>query len=268
MVRLISMASHGTFRRAIVRPPAANFADGLTTVDLGVPDVPKALAQHAAYCAALESLGVALTRLSADPAYPDSTFVEDAAILTPRGSAILTRPGAPSREGEVVAIEAALAAFYPAFARIEAPGTVDGGDVCEAGDHFFIRVGERTNDDGARQLARHLAAGGYSSTLVDLRGIDGLLHLKSGIAWLGGKTLLVIEPIASHPALIGWDLIRVPPGEDYASNCVLVNDRILFAEGFPLLERQLRERGYRLIVLPMSEFQKMDGGLSCLSLRF
>jgi dimethylargininase len=262
------MPGDAAFRRAIVRPPAENFADGLTTVDLGVPDLAKALAQHEAYCAALESLGVTLTRLPADPAYPDSTFVEDAAILTPRGAAILTRPGAPSRAGEVVAIEAALTAIYPSLLRIEAPGTVDGGDICEAGDHFFIRVGQRTNDDGARQLARHLAAGGYTSTLVDLRGIEGLLHLKSGIAWLGGKTLLVIDPLATHPAFRGWDLVRVPPGEDYASNCVLVNDRILFAEGFPLLERLLRERGYRLIVLPMSEFQKMDGGLSCLSLRF
>jgi len=259
--------SDGRFRRAIVRSPAENFADGLTTVDLGVPDVGKALAQHAAYCAALEDVGVELTRLPAEASHPDSTFVEDTAILTPRG-AILTRPGAPSREGEVASIERALSAFYPSFLRIEAPGTVDGGDVCEAGDHFFIRVGRRTNDDGARQLARHLAADGYASTLVDLREIEGLLHLKSGIAWLGGKTLLVIDPLAAHSAFRGWELIRVPPGEDYASNCVLVNDRIFFAEGFPLLERVLRERGYRLIVLPMSEFQKMDGGLSCLSLRF
>jgi dimethylargininase len=181
---------------------------------------------------------------------------------------VLTRPGAPSREGEAAAIADALAALFPELRRIEAPGTVDGGDVCEAGDHFFIRVGRRTNDDGARQLVRCLAADGYSSTLVDLRGIEGLLHLKSGIAWLGGKTLLVIDAIASHPAFRGWDLVRVPPGEDYASNCVLVNDRIFFAEGFPRLELALRELGHRLIVLPMSEFQKMDGGLSCLSLRF
>ena len=255
------------FRHAIVRPPAPNFADGLTTVDLGTPDVAIALAQHEAYCRALEDCGLALTRLPADPRFPDSTFVEDAAVITARG-AVLTRPGAPSREGEVAAIEAALAAVFPALRRIEAPGTVDGGDVCEAGDHFFIRVGQRTNDDGARQLARCLAADGYSSSLVDLRRIEGLLHLKSGIAWLGGKTLLVIDALASHPAFRGWDLVRVPPGEDYASNCVLVNDRIFFAEGFPRLERALRELGHRLIVLPMSEFQKMDGGLSCLSLRF
>lgn len=261
------MSDRPTFRRAIVRPPAANFADGLTSVDLGAPDVGKALAQHEAYCRALEGCGLELTRLPADPRFPDSTFVEDTAVITERG-AVLTRPGAPSREGEAAAIAEALAALFPALSRIQAPGTVDGGDVCEAGDHFFIRVGARTNDDGARQLARCLGEDGYSSTLVDLRGIEGLLHLKSGIAWLGGKTLLVIDALASHPAFRGWDLVRVPPGEDYASNCVLVNDRIFFAEGFPRLERDLRERGHRLVVLPVSEFQKMDGGLSCLSLRF
>jgi dimethylargininase len=255
------------FRRAIVRPPAANFADGLTSVDLGTPDVETALAQHEAYCRALEDCGLELTRLPADPRFPDSTFVEDAAVITAR-SAILTRPGAESRAGEVAAIAPALSALFREPRRIEAPGTVDGGDVCEAGDHFFIRVGRRTNDDGARQLARYLAADGYSSSLVDLRGIEGILHLKSGIAWLGGKTLVVIDALASHPAFRGWDLVRVPPGEDYASNCVLINDRIFFAEGFPRLERALRERGHRLIVLPVSEFQKMDGGLSCLSLRF
>ena len=256
------------FRRAIVRPPAPNFADGLTTVDLGVPDVAKALAQHDAYCRALEESGLALTRLPADPHFPDSTFVEDTAVITVRGSAILTRPGAPSRSGEVVAIEEALASRFPRLLRIEAPGTVDGGDIDEAGEHFFIGVSRRTNEEGARQLARLLAADGYTSSLYDIRGVDEILHLKSGIAWLGGKTLVVIDALASHPAFAGWDLIRVPRGEEYAANCILVNDSVFFAEGFPLLERALRERGYRLTVLPMSEFQKMDGGLSCLSLRF
>lgn len=256
------------FRHAIVRPPAPNFADGLTTVDLGRPDVAKALAQHDAYCRALEESGLALTRLPADPHFPDSTFVEDTAVITVRGSAILTRPGAPSRSGEVVAIEEALASRFPRLLRIEAPGTVDGGDIDEAGEHFFIGVSRRTNEEGARQLARLLAADGYTSSLYDIRGVDEILHLKSGIAWLGGKTVVVIDALASHPAFAGWDLIRVPRGEEYAANCILVDDSVFFAEGFPLLERALRERGYRLTVLPMSEFQKMDGGLSCLSLRF
>ena len=256
------------FRHAIVRPPAPNFADGLTTVDLGKPDVALALAQHEAYCRALEASGLALTRLPADPRFPDSTFVEDTAVIPERGGAVLTRPGAPSRAGEAQAIEDALLSRFPGLRRIEAPGAVDGGDIDEAGEHFFIGVSRRTNEEGARQLAGLLAADGYTSSLYDIRGVDEILHLKSGIAWLGDRTLVVIDALAAHPVFSGWDIIRVPKGEEYAANCVLVNDTVFFAQGFPRLERALRERGYRLTVLPMSEFQKMDGGLSCLSLRF
>ncbi len=255
------------FRRAIVRPPAESFAEGLTTVDLGAPDLAKALAQHEAYCRALEELGLALTRLPADARHPDSTFVEDAAVLTPRG-AILTRPGAPSREGEVAGIAAALAPFFPDPRRIDPPGTLDGGDVCEAGGHCFIGVSQRTNEDGARQLARLLAEDGLTSSLVDIRAVAGILHLKSGIAWLSGRRLVVIDSLAADPAFSGWDLVRVDPDEDYAANCVTVNEAVLFAKGFPRLEPRLTDLGYRPLVLEVSEFRKMDGGLSCLSLRF
>lgn len=255
------------FRRAIVRPPAGNFAEGLTTVDLGAPDVPRALDQHAAYCAALERRGLALTRLEPEPGFPDSTFVEDTAILTPKG-AVLTRPGAPSREGEVAGVANALATFFPALARIEAPGTVDGGDVCEAGDHFFIGVSKRTNAEGARQLARHLAAWGYTSVEVDVREVPGILHLKSGIAALDGQRLVVMQALAEHPAFRGRDRLVVAPEETYAANCLRVNDALLVAAGFPRFEAAARGLGLEIIVLDMSEFEKMDGGLSCLSLRF
>jgi dimethylargininase len=255
------------FRRAIVRPPAANFADGLTTVDLGKPDVPTALAQYERYCEALEACGLTLTRLPPDPRFPDSTFVEDTAVIAGE-TAILTRPGAPSRAGEVEGIADALADFFPNLSRIEPPGTVDGGDVCEAGEHVFIGVSERTNAEGARQLAAFLAATGRTSASVDIRGIAGILHLKSGIAWLSGRRLVVIDSLAGDPAFSGWDRVGVDPAEDYAANCVPVNDRVLFAKGFGRLERRLTELGYRPLVCDMSEFQKMDGGLSCLSLRF
>ncbi len=255
------------FRRAIVRPPASNFAEGLTTVDLGAPDVARALEQHAAYCAALERCGLALTRLAPDPRFPDSTFVEDAAIPTARG-AVLTRPGAPSREGEAAAVAPALEPFFPKPVRIEAPGTVDGGDVCEAGSHFFIGVSKRTNAEGARQLARHLAAWGYTSVEVDVRGIPGILHLKSGLAAIDERRLVVMRALAEHPAFRGWERIAVAPSETYAANCVRVNDALLVAAGFPGFEADARHLGLDVIVLEMSEFEKMDGGLSCLSLRF
>lgn len=255
------------FQRAIVRPPTGNFADGLTTVDLGVPDFARALEEHARYCEALERCGLMVTHLSPDPRYPDATFVEDTAILTPRG-AVLTRPGAPERLGEAAAIEPALRCFFPGLPRIEPPGTVDGGDICEAGDHFFIGISARTNAEGARQLARHLAAWGYTSAEVDVRSVAGILHLKSGIAAIGGKRLVLMEALAGHPAFRGYERLVVAPDETYAANCVRVNDALLVAAGFPRFEADARRLGLETIVLDMSEFQKMDGGLSCLSLRF
>jgi dimethylargininase len=255
------------FRRAIVRPPARNFAEGLTTAKLGAPDVSRALAQHAAYVAALERCGLLVTQLSPDARYPDSTFVEDAAILTANG-AVLTRPGAPSRVDEAAAIEPALRCFFPGLPRIEAPGTVDGGDVCEAGTHFFIGISHRTNAEGARQLARHLEEWGYTSERVDVRGVAGILHLKSGIAAIDDKRLVVIEALSNHPAFRSFDRIVVDPGETYAANCVRVHDALLVAAGFPRFEAAARGLGLEVIVLEVSEFEKMDGGLSCLSLRF
>jgi len=256
-----------TVRRAIVRPPSSNFAEGLTSANLGVPDVARALEQHARYCDALEACGVALTRLPADGDHPDATFVEDAAVLR-REHAILTRPGAPSRAGEVAAIDAALAPYFSTRSRIEEPGTLDGGDVCEAGDRFLIGISARTNEAGARQLAALLRRDGVDSTLVDIRNTDGLLHLKSGISWLGDGRFAVNRALAAHPALRGLDMVRVEDGEAYAANCIRVNDHVLVASGFPRFEKMLRERGYDPLPVAVSEFEKMDGGLSCLSLRF
>src|SRR5262245_34968232 len=149
------------FTRAIVRPPGHNFADGLTTSGLGPPRLNEALAQHAEYCAALHACGLDLLRLPADPCFPDATFVEDAAIVTARG-AIVTRPGAPSRAGETDGIRDVLAPLFHDLARIEPPGTLDGGDVCQMEDRFLIGISHRTSADGARQLAAWLRSLGYS----------------------------------------------------------------------------------------------------------
>jgi len=260
------------FKQAIVREPGSNFDEGLTSVALGVPVLERVLGQWEEYCAALESCGLLLTRLEADLAHPDSTFVEDSAVLTEH-SAMLTRPGAASRLGEVAAIAPTVRRFYPEAAEIVAPGTLDGGDICEAGRHFFLGLSHRTNEEGARQLAAHLLKEGFSSSTVDVRGMTSILHLKSGISYIGPgpageDTLVVMEEMADWPEFAGYDLLRVSPEESYGANCVRVNGRVLVAAGFPNLTEELQRRGYDPLVLEMSEFQKMDGGLSCLSLRF
>ena len=255
------------FTRAIVRPPAATFAAGITASGLGSPDLALALEQHDAYCRTLERLGLSLIRLAPDPDFPDSTFVEDAAIVTARG-AILTRPGAASRAGEVAALGAVLGEWFPELGKITTPGTVDGGDVCEAGRHFFIGLSERTDPVGAAQLAEWLRRHQFASSVIDIRSMPGLLHLKTGLSWLGGRRLLATGDIAGHEALNGWEIVRMPEGEDYAANCIRVNDALLVAEGFPATSALLGELGYDLVPLAMSEFRKMDGGLSCLSVRW
>lgn len=255
------------FRNAIVRIPASNFAEGLTTAGLGVPCYDQAMEQHARYCEALRDCGLVLTTLDADLRYPDSTFVEDTAVITPRGP-ILTRPGAASREGEVAAIHETVRAFFPAFLEITPPGTLDGGDICEADGHFFIGLSHRTNEEGARQFALHLAAQGYTSSTIDIRGMTSILHLKSGIAYIGDDTLVLMEELAENPLFANYAIIRLPPDQTYAANCVRVNDMVLVAAGYPCLIAQLAKRGFRPAPLAMSEFRKMDGGLSCLSLRF
>lgn len=254
------------FTHAIVRKPAPNFADGLTTVSLGVPRFDLVLEQHASYCHALAECGLAVTALDADARFPDSTFVEDTAVVTARG-AILTRPGALSRDGEVEAIRPALLELFRSLLAIDAPGTVDGGDICEAEDHFFIGLSHRTNEEGASQLAAHLAALGYTASTIDVRPMTGILHLKSGISYIGDNTLVVIDEMADNEQWRGYSLIRVTGEESYAANCVRVNDRVLVAAGFPRLTAELEARGFNPLVLDMSEFRKMDGGLSCLSLR-
>jgi dimethylargininase len=255
------------FTKAIVRPPGANYATGLTTVDLGAPDLERALKQHEAYCDTLESCGLNVIRLAPDEDHPDSTFVEDTAVLTARG-AVITRPGAPSRRNETNNIAPVIRDYFSRVHLIEEPGTVDGGDICEAGEHFFIGVSLRTNEHGARQLAGFFESFGYSSSLIDIRRVSNILHLKSGLAYLGGGQLVLIDALRGLNEFSGYDLVCLDSSEDYAANCLEINGKVLIADGFPATRRELEHRGYQTIALDMSEFQKMDGGLSCLSLRF
>jgi dimethylargininase len=255
------------FTRAIVRTPGATFAAGLTTAAEGAPDIPKALRQHDLYSEALRRCGLPVVTLPADDRYPDSTFVEDTAVIAGR-VAVVTWPGAPSRQGEVDAIAEALSRYDLELHRIEPPGTVDGGDICQAGNHFFIGQSNRTNAAGAGQLAAILARAGYTSSVIDIRQSGSLLHLKSGVTFLGDNRMLVVPEVPVSPELSRYELLKVPDGEAYAANCVRVNDHVLVPAGYPRLAEMLDRLGLVLISLDTSEYRKMDGGLSCLSLRF
>jgi dimethylargininase len=254
------------YSHALVRLPASNFGDGLTSAGDGPPDIRVALDQHRRYCHALEECGLEITELPADPQYPDSCFVEDTAIVTAHG-AIATRPGAPSRAGEVGSVVAALRRHFREVAQIFAPGTVDGGDVCQTDDHFLVGISSRTNEVGARQLTRLLADLQCTSSIVDIRG-SRLLHLKSGLSYLGDNRMVVTEDVPRVAAFSRYELIPVRAEEGYAANCIRANDRVLVAAGYPKFADTLAARGYVIVPIEMSEFRKMDGGLSCLSLRF
>jgi len=251
---------------AIVRPPSTTFANGITAANLGAPDLALALEQHEGYVQALQRAGARPIRLEPDPAYPDSTFVEDTAFLGD-SFVILTRPGAPTRRGEVPSVRHALEPFAARIHTIESPGTLDGGDVLETFDRILIGLSGRTNEEGARQLAGFLEVEGIVSTSVDIRGIPGLLHLKAGISFLGNDRVFAIRELHHAVRALGYEIVPVPEGEDYAANSLDVNGNLLIPAGFPRSKDLLGDLGHTIVELEMSEFRKMDGGLSCLSLR-
>jgi dimethylargininase len=249
--------------RAIVRRPGVDCVQGLTTSNLGTADYTKMLLQHANYINALRSIGLEVTILDALLGYPDAYFVEDAAVVTPN-VAVITNPGAPSRQGEERALESLLAS-YREVARIQAPGTVEGGDVLMVGNHFFVGMSERTNEEGARKLGRILERHGHTWEPVAVG--DGL-HLKSSVNIVGGDTLLLTRVYAGRAEFQEYNKIILDPAEEYASNTLWINDHLLMPAGFPSTKSQLLELGLDIVELDVSEVRKMDGGLTCMSLRF
>ena len=173
---------------------------------------------------------------------------------------------APNRVGTKWRRRSTLTAICGDAPRITAPGTVEGGDVCEADGHYLIGLSARTNMVGAEQLAGLLGDLGYSSTVVDIRSARHLLHLKTGITYLGDGRMILTSDFP-RSALASYELIEVPESERYAANCVRVNEFVLVAAGDPSVAEAISDCGYEILELEMSEFRKLDGGLSCLSLR-
>jgi dimethylargininase len=178
--------------------------------------------------------------------------------------AVITIPGADARQGEEESIIPVLADFRK-IERIQAPGTVDGGDVLQVGNHFFIGLSERTNQEGAEQLGRMLQRYNHTWTTV---AVGAGLHFKSSVNYVGKNTLLVTSDFTAKKQLEGYDQIVLDRAETYAANTLLVNEHLLIPAGYPVTRKQLETLGLNMIELNISEVRRMDGGLTCMSLRF
>ncbi len=252
------------FVHSIVKTPGASLTRGITTSQLGKPDYELALKQHEAYIQALRQCDLSVNVLKPSEELPDSVFIEDAALMTLH-CAILANPGAESRKAEPAAIESTIRKFYTNLFRIKPPGTLDAGDVMMVGTHFYIGLSDRTNREGATQLIDILKNNGLTVSTIEM---SESLHLKSSLSYLENNVLLASGELVKHGALKKFNIIEIPKEEAYAANSLWINDRVLVPAGFPQTLRRIEEAGYRALTVDMSEFMKLDGGLSCLSLRF
>jgi len=252
------------FTTAITRTPGADFADGITSVQWNAPpDYDLICRQHRDYVATLRRLGIEVIVLDPEPGFPDAYFVEDTAVIL-RGTAVLTRPGAAARMGEAEKI-APLLARFKSLTAIRSPGRLDGGDVLRAGDHLFIGLSERTNAEGARQLGETAHRLGFSFSTLP---VATALHLRSGVNCIAEGTLLMCREYCRQPEFATYRRIRVPPQEATAANALWVNGSLLVPQGHPETLEKLKGLKMPVFELDVSEVMKMDGGLSCLSLRF
>ncbi len=255
------------FKNVIVRRPCKAMISGITSAPgLGRPDYELALKEHDAYIAALRSCGVEVTVLEADEDYPDSCFVEDPAVIT-RKCAIITNPGAPTRRGEAMRILPVIQKFFAAedIEFIKDPGTLEGGDVMMVGDHFYVGRSARTNEEGIRQFIAILNRHGLTGSEVPL---ELVLHLKTGVNYIENNNMLVCGEFIDKPDFAKYNKIVIPEQEAYAANCIWMNGTVIVPTGYPTVEKKVREAGYPVLLVDTSEYRKLDGGLSCLSLRF
>jgi dimethylargininase len=226
-------------------------------------DLARARRQHAAYEAALAELGCLVRRLPADEAMPDSVFIEDVAVVLDE-VAVITRPGATSRRRETAVVVDALAPYRP-LVRIDAPGTLDGGDVLVAGRTVFVGRSARTNDDGIGQLRNELTPFGYDVRAV---AVTGCLHLKTAVTCVGDGRLLINREWTAAEAFSGWERIDVDPAEPFAANGLRVGSSVIYPAGFPRTADQLRAVGIDVVPVPADELAKAEGAVTCCSLVF
>jgi dimethylargininase len=224
-------------------------------------DLALARRQHADYEQALREAGCEVRQLPEQPDWPDSVFVEDAAIVLDE-VAVATRPGAPARRGEVASVAEALAEFREVLS-LEAPATLDGGDVLRLGKRLYVGASSRSNRDGVAQLERLLTPFGY---LVDAVAIGGCLHLKSAVTQVADDLLLVNPERVDQEAFQSWRSIACDPAEPDAANALRIGDRAILSASWPRTAARLRQAGIDVRTAPMSEMEKAEGAVTCCSL--
>lgn len=255
-----------SFTHAIARRPAASIIRGLRAVDTGTPDLALMQAHHDSYVAALRGTGAEVTVLDPLEAYPDSVFVEDTALCLPEG-AILMRPGAPSRLGEAAEMEPHLAGLYSRMRRISGEDSfIEGGDILTTETEILVGRSARTNAAGIAELARLVADWGH--VVREVQTPPGVLHFKTDCSLMDAETVLATDRLAASDCFAGYRVIPVAPGEEAAANAIRFNGIVLFPAGFPRTRDRLVDAGYAVHEIGNSECAKIDGGMSCLSLRF
>jgi len=253
------------FSHAICRSPSATIVDGLRAVDIGAPDIALCKKHHADYVSALRSTGAEVTVLDALDAYPDSVFVEDAALCLSEG-AVVMRPGAPTRFGEAAEMAPHLARVYSEVVSIEGDGFIEGGDVLATEREILIGLSARTNQAGVAELTRLVARWGYQVRMVETP--PDVLHFKTDCSLLDAETILATRRLSSSGCFSGYKVIHTADGEDACANAIRFNNLVLMPAGFPYTHDRLITAGYDVCEIGNSEMAKIDGGMSCLSLRF
>jgi dimethylargininase len=216
------------------------------------------------YISALQKCGLSVQILEADEEFPDSTFIEDVALLT-KACAIIMKPGVNTRQGEIEGIKDVLSDYYDNIHEIKSPATIEAGDIMMVGDHFYVGLSERTNEAGAWQLRELLAPYQMTSSTIRLKE---MLHLKTSLSYLESNNLLVCDEFLMNNEFQHFNLLEIAADEAYAANSIWVNGTVIVPEGYPASRLKIEACGYPTIAVDVSEFRKLDGGLSCLSLRF
>lgn len=253
------------FNRAVVRAAARSVVSGLRADHRGDPTYDGVVREHHAYVATLESIGVTVTGLPALEGFPDSIFVEDPALVFPE-AAILLRPGAATRFGEVVEIAPTLKSMFKTVHELPAPGFADGGDILVTPDKVMIGLSARTDETGAASLAEILVRFGRKSELV--RTPPGVLHFKSDCSLLDEETVFSTTRLAASGVFQGLKVLHVPEGEEAAANALRVNDHVLVSNAHPRTIELLVKHNYNVLTMATDEISKIDAGLSCMSLRW